>query len=276
MTIMASRCNVNFIVDLALQHQASPAVLNPVKGCDPYGPGCGGCWAKELVGRFGRYPGLTRKTDAGQLVWTGELAVRPEEMDVVDRWKKPRVVFLNDLGDLFHSAVPLDSLFQVLRRVAETPAHLYVLPTHRVVEALPRLARAVGGLRSDHALTWPPRNLVILSSQENGREASKKLPAAAALAKAGWRIGVSYEPALGPGGVDGWDFAEWVILGAMQGAGRPMTPEEFGELARATRDWCAERRIPFYLKQAPSPKHVARVIPLPVLDGAQHRGLWRP
>lgn len=271
-----SRCTVNYIEDLAQVVGGSPTVMNPVIGCEAYGPGCSWCWAASLLDRFGRHPGLTRRTKNGP-VFTGQLEIDTARMDRVPGWQKLRVVFLNDLGDLFHAGVQLEALAKIFSVIVGSP-HLWVIPTHRLAEALPRLEQLPAALRQlgalgDHA--WPPRNVILLSSQENGREAAKKLPAGQALHDMGWQIGVSYEPAMGPGGVDGWDFARWVILGSMSGSPTaPLSAEEFQSVARSVRDWCNQRDVPFYLKQGPSPLTKRMVVHNPLLDGIEHRGLW--
>lgn len=275
-----SRCTVNYISDLAQAVGGSPAVLNPVKGCTPYGPGCAWCWAAAMLDRFGQHPGLTRQSKAGP-VFTGDLTVNAGTVDQVMSWRKLRVVFLNDLGDVMHEKVPAEALAKIFRVIVTNPQHLFVIPTHRMAEAPLRLTRVQGALRQmGVALTegiWPPRNVILLSSQEDGRQAAAKLPAGQALHAAGWQVGVSYEPALGAGGVEGWDFARWVILGCLSGASDPpISAAAFEDLARQTRDWSAARGIPFYLKQAPHPSQRRRVVRNPILDGAVHRGLWAP
>jgi len=273
-----SRCSVNYIEDLAKAVGGSSAVLNPVKGCTPYGPGCAHCWAAAMLDRFGQHPGLTRRTKSGP-VFTGELAIDAGAVDQVPSWRKRRVVFLNDLGDLMHDRVPAEALAKIFRVIVANPQHLFVVPTHRMAEAPLRLTRVQGSLRQMGVAladsVWPPPNVILLSSQEDGRQAAAKLPAGQALHEVGWQIGVSYEPALGPGGVDGWDFAQWVVLGCLSGVSDPpLSAAEFKALARNTRDWCAARGIPFYLKQAPHPLLRRRVVRNPVLDGHVHRGLW--
>lgn len=275
-----SRCAVNYIADLAMAVGGSPAVLNPVKGCTPYGPGCAWCWAAAMLDRFGRHPGLTRRTKTGP-VFTGELAIDAGAVDQVQSWRKLRVVFLNDLGDVMHDKVPAEALAKIFRVILANPLHLFVIPTHRMAEAPLRLTRMQGTLRQMGATltddVWPPRNVILLSSQEDGRQAAAKLPAGQALYAAGWQVGVSYEPALGPGGVEGWDFARWVVLGSLSGVSDPpFSAVAFEDLARQTRDWCARRSIPFYLKQAPHPLLRRRIVRNPELDGVVHRGLWQP
>lgn len=79
---------------------------NPVTGCTPISEGCRNCYAermsKRLAGRCG-YP-------------EGEpfrVTLHPDKLDQPMRWKKPRMIFVCSMGDLFHEDVPFDQISQV-------------------------------------------------------------------------------------------------------------------------------------------------------------------
>lgn len=267
-----SRCQVNYVVDLAAAHDATPEVLNPVVGCSPSGPGCRFCWAAELVNRFRRHPELIRTGSRGP-VFTGVLRLNEIAIDQVGRWKRRRVVFLNDLGDLFHQRVPIPFTAKAILAVAQASDHLFILPTHRPAVAFATLAAIA---RNWPTAARPPRNLLILISVETPAESRRKLTAARLLTEIGFRVGLSYEPALAAGAAEGWTFAEWVILGSLSGGGdAALAPEAFDVLARGARDFCAAHGIPFYLKQGPA-ESGRGVAHNPRLDGRMHRELWQP
>ena len=68
-----------------------------------------------------------------------DLTLRDDALEIPLRWKRPRVIFVNSMSDLFHADVPetyVRSVFDVMRR---TPHHVYQVLTKRA-ERLARLA----------------------------------------------------------------------------------------------------------------------------------------
>lgn len=52
------------------------------------------------------YEGLTRNGGNGPR-WTGTLRIVEDAVDEPRRWRRPRLVFVNSMSDLFHEKVPL-------------------------------------------------------------------------------------------------------------------------------------------------------------------------
>jgi protein gp37 len=79
---------------------------NPVTGCTPISEGCRNCYAermsKRLAGRCG-YPSED----------PFKVTLHPDKLDQPLRWKKPRMIFVCSMGDLFHEDVPFDQISQV-------------------------------------------------------------------------------------------------------------------------------------------------------------------
>lgn len=110
---------------------------NPIVGCSIHTPGCTNCYAMTMAARIERmgaaphYAGTTQPSKAGP-VWTGKLAQAPESILTKPlRWKRPRRIFVNSMGDLFHEDVPdawIDLVFAVM---ALAPQHDYQILTKR-------------------------------------------------------------------------------------------------------------------------------------------------
>jgi protein gp37 len=74
---------------------------NPVSGCSKVSPGCAHCYAEALTMRYAKgwkVPGLP---------WTPanaaeNVVLKPQKLDEPLRWRKPRMVFVNSMSDLFH------------------------------------------------------------------------------------------------------------------------------------------------------------------------------
>lgn len=110
------------------------ATLNYVNGCSVVSPGCTNCYAMRLAGtRMKHHPtraGLTQDSKAGP-VWTGEVRAHEPALLQALKWKRPRRIFWNAHGDLFHENVPdewIDRLFAVC---ALTPQHTHMILTKR-------------------------------------------------------------------------------------------------------------------------------------------------
>lgn len=114
---------------------------NPLRGCSRVSPGCGGpghqggCYAERIAARFSDvgqpFHGLAERTIHGGR-WTGKVAVAPDHIFLAPlRWKKPRRIFVNSMSDLFHEAVPDETIDRVFAVMALTPQHTYQVLTKR-------------------------------------------------------------------------------------------------------------------------------------------------
>lgn len=137
------------------------ATWNPVVGCSIVSPGCTNCYAMKMAGRIeamararyedwyagvsnigmpegsiiepfsNHYAGTTRKVN-GNTVWTGKVALAPEHILTQPlRWKRPRKIFVNSMGDLFHEEVPDEWIDQVFAIMALAPQHTFQVLTKR-------------------------------------------------------------------------------------------------------------------------------------------------
>jgi protein gp37 len=101
------------------------ATWNPIVGCSVVSPGCVNCYAMKMAARIEKmtpgshYAGTTQPSRAGA-VWTGKVALAPDRVLTAPlRWKRPRKIFVNSMGDLFHESVPdawIDRVFAVMQR----------------------------------------------------------------------------------------------------------------------------------------------------------------
>ena len=73
------------------------------------------------------------------------LTLRPDVLDLPKRWRRPRVVFVNSMSDLFHAGVPDEFIQRVFEVMAACPQHTFQVLTKRA-ERLARLAPR---------LSWP-------------------------------------------------------------------------------------------------------------------------
>ena len=127
---------------------------NPVIGCTKVSAGCEHCYAARIAWRLAhmkataeRYKGLVNKSGwAARLVtnecWTGRVRCLESELARPLRWRKPRMVFVCSMGDLFHPEVPFEFIDRVFAVMAMSPKHTFQLLTKRA-EQLDKYIRYV-------------------------------------------------------------------------------------------------------------------------------------
>jgi len=198
---------------------------NPVTGCTKISPGCKHCYALAMSKRL-RAMGVQRYQDGFALRLHDDL------IDLPRRWKRPRVVFVNSMSDLFHEDVPLDFIQAVFRTMIECPQHTFQVLTKRA-DRLAELA--------EH-MEWP-ENVWMGVSVENSKyyrrvDDLRRVPAAVRF--------LSCEPLLGP--LDNLNLRGigWVIVGGESGPkARPMD----AEWVHSIRRQCESSGVPFFFKQ---------------------------
>lgn len=217
---------------------------NPVTGCTPISEGCRNCYAKRmarrLAGRCG-YPPAPNHFD---------VTLHPDRLEQPPKWRKPRMIFVCSMSDLFHEDIADSYIGSVFDVALRAPQHTYQFLTKRSKRVL-EFAREYCQHRDIDCL---PANWWGLVTAENQRAADERIPD---LLKAPWAVrGVSCEPLLGP--VDIKDYLrgfgrfysstsiDWTIAGGETGPGaRPMHPN----WARGLRDQCQEAGVSFFFKQ---------------------------
>ena len=201
------------------------ATWNPVTGCKKVSTGCKNCYAERMAMRLqamGKY-----RYRNGFITTT-----HTEALSIPLRWKRPKIIFVNSMSDLFQKQVPIDFVREVFEVMNQCPQHTFQVLTKR-----PNIAA-----RYSDQLRWT-KNIWLGTSVENQKatrriDSLRKVPAAVRF--------LSVEPLLGPiprlpiAGID------WVIVGGESGPGaRPMNEEWVAQI----RDRCISREVPFFFKQ---------------------------
>jgi protein gp37 len=106
---------------------------NVFRGCSRISPGCENCYAEAQGGRFSGpglpFEGFVKRTSEG-FRWTRNVELIESMLDWPRKWKKPKVIFVNSMSDLFHEAIPLKDIQRVFNVMVECPQHEYqILPT---------------------------------------------------------------------------------------------------------------------------------------------------
>jgi protein gp37 len=152
---------------------------NPSTGCGEVSPGCAHCYAKTFAERWRGIPGHPYEQGFDLRLW-------PERLSLPLRWRKPSVIFVNSMSDLFHEEIPDEFIARVFAVMSQAPRHTFQVLTKR-----PERMRALLG-------TLPFAELVdagVAALYEDGWESDDAIVPARGLARglANVWLGVSIE-----------------------------------------------------------------------------------
>lgn len=144
---------------------------SPIVGCSHSSPGCHSCWAEKLASsRLAHLPEYAGLTCNGR--WTGEVRLLPERLSEPLHWKKPLVVFVDIMSDLFHPAVPFEFINQVFNVMVACPEHTFLVLTKRAE----RMKECVQWLALHRVGNVLPDNIWCGVTAENQAMADKRIP----------------------------------------------------------------------------------------------------
>ena len=111
------------------------ATWNPVAGCAVISPGCTNCYAMRMAERLGaigqeKYQDITQRS-GGRAKWNGRVKIDEKSLEIPQKWRSGKLIFVNSMSDLFHDDVPLSFINRVFKTMAETPQHTYQVLTKR-------------------------------------------------------------------------------------------------------------------------------------------------
>jgi protein gp37 len=201
------------------------ATWNPVTGCDKVSPGCKYCYAEVMARRL-QGMGQPNYREGFRLTLQPQMLERPLT------WRRPQMVFVNSMSDLFHKDVPLEFIAKVFETITRAHWHTFQILTKRA-ERLEELGPK---------LPWP-QNLwmgVSVERQDYSYRIDhlRRTPAATPF--------LSLEPLLGPLPRLDLRSIDWVIVGGESGhRARPMDEAWALEIM----DQCRRQGAPFFFKQ---------------------------
>ena len=201
------------------------ATWNPLTGCNKVSPGCKNCYAEKLSYRLQKM---------GQHNYRNgfQLTLHHHAVDIPLKWKKPKLIFVNSMSDLFHKEVPVSFVKKIFEVMNRCPQHHFQILTKRA-ERLEEIAPQ---------LKWT-KNIWMGVSVENKNYMFRiqHLVRTPAYIKF-----LSLEPLLGPllnlqlKGVD------WVIVGGESGPKARAIKEEWVE---QIHHQCIQAKTAFFFKQ---------------------------
>jgi len=205
------------------------ATWNPVTGCTKVGPGCDNCYAERFAERWRGIAGHPYEQGFDLRLWPSRLA-QPA------RWRKPRMIFVNSMSDLFHKDVDRSYIDKVFDAMEAVDWHVYQVLTKRS-----SLMRNYLKKRYDERPV--PTHIWLGVSVEDTAHKGRigHLQQINSVARF-----ISFEPLLGPIGEVDLTAVAWAIVGGESGPrARPMRAEWATELRIA----CERFGAAFFFKQ---------------------------
>jgi protein gp37 len=201
------------------------ATWNPVTGCTKISPGCKHCYAERMALRL---KAMGQKNYANGF----DLSLHEHALDIPLKWKKPQVIFVNSMSDLFHKDVPFDFILRVFEVMQQASWHRFQVLTKRSDRLLELSTR----------LPWPSHVWMGVSVEnadytfriEHLRQTSAQIKF------------LSLEPLLGPISNLNLRGIDWVIVGGESGPGARAMSESW---VVSIRDQCLSAKVPFFFKQ---------------------------
>lgn len=205
------------------------ATWNPVTGCTKIGAGCDNCYAERFAERWRGIDGHPYEQGFDLRLWPGRLK-QPLA------WRKPRLIFVNSMSDLFHKKVPIAFIDAVFDTMESADHHIYQVLTKR--------SSLLRKYINHRYVSRPAPEHIWLGVSIEDRAHLVRLEHIKQ-ANATVRF-ISFEPLLGRIGTVDLNGIAWAIVGGESGPGaRSMHPL----WARELRDQCLDQDVAFFFKQ---------------------------
>jgi len=198
---------------------------NPLTGCTKISPGCKHCYAERMAKRLQAMgqPNYARGF---------QLSIHENALEKPLEWKKPQVIFVNSMSDLFHKDVPVEFILEVFDVMRRAHWHTFQVLTKRA-ERLEEI---------NPQIDWPENVWMGVSIEtqdyvyriDHLRRTNAKIKF------------LSLEPLLGPLENLNLRGINWAIVGGESGPGARPVMQEW---VTSIRDQCLAAKVPFFFKQ---------------------------
>lgn len=201
------------------------ATWNPVTGCTKISPGCKNCYAERMSNRL---QAMGQKNYVNGF----KLTLQEHMLEIPLGWKKPKLIFVNSMSDLFHKDVPEEYIKRVFEIMNKAHWHQFQVLTkrsERLLEISPQL-------------NWTDNIWMGVSVENNDYKLRidhlRKTQAEIKF--------LSVEPLLGPVTKMNLKGIDWVIVGGESG---PRAREMKAEWVIDIKNQCKKAKVPFFFKQ---------------------------
>ena len=198
---------------------------NPVTGCTKISSGCKNCYAERMAKRL-------KAMEQQNYINGFNVTCHEHVLEYPLNWKKPRVIFVNSMSDLFHEDIPFDFIKKIFDVMNKSSWHTFQILTKRP-ERLAELS---------DKLVWGD-NIWMGVTIESFEYKSRLNLLKQTNAKIKF---LSLEPLINSVGELDLDNIDWVIAGGESG---PKSRNIEVDWVRNIRNQCVEKNVPFFFKQ---------------------------
>jgi len=198
---------------------------NPITGCDKVSAGCLNCYADRMAKRL-KAMGLEKYKNGF------ELTLHEDVLEDPIKWKKPQMIFVNSMSDLFHEKVPFSFIEKIFKVMEQSPQHVFQILTKRSKR-----------LKKLHNKLYWPENVWMGVTVEN--QHYKYRINDLRTTNAGLKF-LSLEPLLDNLGELDLEGIDWVIVGGESGPHSRKIEEKWVLDIKAQ---CQSQKVPFFFKQ---------------------------
>ena len=198
---------------------------NPTTGCTKVSPGCKNCYAERFAHRLLHMHSVRYQEGF-------KLALHNDVLELPLKGKRPSLIFVNSMSDLFHEAIPDDFIRKTFQIMNEAHWHSFQILTKRSAR-LKELA---------NTLSWTT-NIWIGVSVESYQYYFRINDLQAVPASV---LFISAEPLLSDLPGLPLENIHWVIVGGESGPGSRPVLSAWVENVLAQ---CRHRNVPFFFKQ---------------------------
>lgn len=198
---------------------------NPVTGCTKISPGCKNCYAERMSKRL---------LAMGQPNYKNgfKLTMHEHVLELPLKWKKPQMIFVNSMSDLFHENVTDEFIIKTFNVMNQTPWHTYQVLTKRNERLI----------EINHKLNWS-NNIWMGVSVENINYKNRINYLCKTDAKTKF---VSFEPLIGSVGKLNLNGIDWAIVGGESG---PKARDMSKKWVVDIQNQCLAQNVLFFFKQ---------------------------
>lgn len=222
---------------------------NPIIGCSKISPGCKNCYAEKMAYRLAHMKKTRYYAEVVRVnrCWNGKTHFAESQLEKPLKWKKPRMIFVCSMGDLFHESVDFQNIIEIFHIINKCPQHTFQILTKRPERMLEFFEYTPNPYWKNLPNVW------LGVTVENQKYIDRIYNLLSIPAKIHF---ISVEPMLGEVDLECFpetgcpnDFIEnldWVICGGESGHNaRPMHPD----WVRSLKDQCEGANVPFFFKQ---------------------------
>ena len=198
---------------------------NPITGCSKISDGCLNCYAEKMALRL-KAMGTKGYENGFEVTLQNHQLERPLKL------KKPQMIFVNSMSDIFHEKVPQDYILKIFETMNKADWHIFQVLTKRP-ERLEELREKIN---------WT-KNIWLGTTIESNKyiDRVKFIKETQANIKF-----ISFEPLIDSVKDIDIDGIDWVIVGGESGSGSRVIKKEW---IYEIKEKCDKLNIPFFFKQ---------------------------